>query len=55
VERDWAWGSVEFGFFTWHLTAYCIPGGKRKFVRTRHRWMNNMNTELNEEERRELE
>jgi len=33
------------------LTAYNIPGGKRKFVRTRHRWMKNMNMELNEEGR----
>jgi hypothetical protein len=37
------------------LTVYRIPGGKRKFVRTRHRWTKNMNMELNEEERRELE
>jgi hypothetical protein len=37
------------------LSVYNIPGGKRKFVRTRHRWMNNMNVELKVEERRELE
>jgi len=37
------------------LTVYNIPGGKRNFVRTRHRWMNNMNMELNEEEQRDLE
>jgi len=47
VQRDWAWGNVEFVFFTWHLIVYSIPGGKKKFVRTRHRWMNNMNMELN--------
>jgi hypothetical protein len=32
-----------------------LTGGKRIFVKTRHRWMNNRNMKLNEEERRELE
>jgi hypothetical protein len=37
------------------LTVHSIPGRKSKFVRTKPRWMNNVNLELNEEERRELE
>jgi hypothetical protein len=37
------------------LTVHSIPGRKRKFVRTKPRWMKNVNMELNEEERREME
>jgi hypothetical protein len=32
-----------------------LTDGKRIFVKTRYKWMNNRNMELNEDERRELE
>ena len=37
------------------LNAYNIPGWKRRFASTRHKWMNDMNMELNGEERRQRE